>query len=207
MSEEDGGISQFSHLSYIERMERWNGLLSNQILQRTNQWIGDIIECNCSIWNTDGVMLAAVGKEKPAVKKKAVCSFLKELEVTRRSGGAPGWMLWSVPGLWWWWTDLYFRDRAQYEIDVHTSGRLSVCQLESLLRSGSERLDRNRFIQNLLLDNLLLVDIYNQAKKAWYYSGAAQSRLSDRTEESGWHDRPGYDPWDYSSGTSDFVLP
>ena len=56
-------------------------MLSNQILQRTINEIGDIIECNCSIWNTDGVMLAAVGKEKPAVKK-AVCSFLKELEVT-----------------------------------------------------------------------------------------------------------------------------
>ena len=26
-------------------------------------------------------------------------------------------------------------------------------------------MDKNRFIQNLLLDNLLLVDIYNQAKK------------------------------------------
>ena len=81
MSEEDGGISQFSHLSYIEKNGEVNGLLSNQILQRTINEIGDIIECNCSIWNTDGVMLAAVGKEKPAVKK-AVCSFLKELEVT-----------------------------------------------------------------------------------------------------------------------------
>ena len=81
MSEEDGGISQFSHLSYIEKNGEVNGLLSNQILQRTINEIGDIIECNCSIWNTDGVMLAAVGNEKPAVKK-AVCSFLKELEVT-----------------------------------------------------------------------------------------------------------------------------
>lgn len=28
-----------------------------------------------------------------------------------------------------------------------------------------ERFDRNNFFQNLLLDNLLLVDIYNRAKK------------------------------------------
>ena len=164
MSEEDGGISQFSHLSYIEKNGEVNGLLSNQILQRTINEIGDIIECNCSIWNTDGVMLAAVGKEKPAVKK-AVCSFLKELEVT----GVSEEHLDECYGLF----PVYDDDELTYifviehnnEIDVHTSGRLSVCQLESLLRSGSERLDRNRFIQNLLLDNLLLVDIYNQAKK------------------------------------------
>ena len=139
-------------------------MLSNQILQRTINEIGDIIECNCSIWNTDGVMLAAVGKEKPAVKK-AVCSFLKELEVT----GVSEEHLDECYGLF----PVYDDDELTYifviehnnEIDVHTSGRLSVCQLESLLRSGSERLDRNRFIQNLLLDNLLLVDIYNQAKK------------------------------------------
>ena len=164
MSEEDGGISQFSHLSYIEKNGEVNGLLSNQILQRTINEIGDIIECNCSIWNTDGVMLAAVGKEKPAVKK-AVCSFLKELEVT----GVSEEHLDECYGLF----PVYDDDELTYifviehnnEIDVHTSGRLSVCQLESLLRSGSERLDRNRFIQNLLLDNLLLVDIYSQAKK------------------------------------------
>ena len=158
MSEEDGGISQFSHLSYIEKNGEVNGLLSNQILQRTINEIGDIIECNCSIWNTDGVMLAAVGEEH----------------------------LDECYGLF----PVYDDDELTYifviehnnEIDVHTSGRLSVCQLESLLRSGSERLDRNRFIQNLLLDNLLLVDIYNQAKKLGI---TAQSRLSDRTEESG----------------------
>ena len=26
-------------------------------------------------------------------------------------------------------------------------------------------MDKNRFIQNLILDNMLLVDVYNQAKK------------------------------------------
>ena len=82
------GISQFSHLSYIEKNGEVNGLLSNQILQRTINEIGDIIECNCSIWNTDGVMLAAVGKEKPAVKK--LSAHFKRAGGYRRIGGAPG---------------------------------------------------------------------------------------------------------------------
>ena len=204
MSEEDGGISQFSHLSYIEKNGEVNGLLSNQILQRTINEIGDIIECNCSIWNTDGVMLAAVGKEKPAVKK-AVCSFLKELEVT----GVSEEHLDECYGLF----PVYDDDELTYifviehnnEIDVHTSGRLSVCQLESLLRSGSERLDRNRFIQNLLLDNLLLVDIYNQAKKLGIT--VEQRRVVYLIEPKNPDDTIVLDMIRgiYSSGTGDFV--
>ena len=179
-------------------------MLSNQILQRTINEIGDIIECNCSIWNTDGVMLAAVGKEKPAVKK-AVCSFLKELEVT----GVSEEHLDECYGLF----PVYDDDELTYifviehnnEIDVHTSGRLSVCQLESLLRSGSERLDRNRFIQNLLLDNLLLVDIYNQAKKLGIT--VEQRRVVYLIEPKNPDDTIVLDMIRgiYSSGTGDFV--
>ena len=179
-------------------------MLSNQILQRTINEIGDIIECNCSIWNTDGVMLAAVGKEKPAVKK-AVCSFLKELEVT----GVAEEHLDECYGLF----PVYDDDELTYifviehnnEIDVHTSGRLSVCQLESLLRSGSERLDRNRFIQNLLLDNLLLVDIYNQAKKLGIT--VEQRRVVYLIEPKNPDDTIVLDMIRgiYSSGTGDFV--
>ena len=29
----------------------------------------------------------------------------------------------------------------------------------------TEKMDKNRFIQNLILDNMLVVDVYNQAKK------------------------------------------
>ena len=179
-------------------------MLSNQILQRTINEIGDIIECNCSIWNTDGVMLAAVGKEKPSVKK-AVCSFLKELEVT----GVAEEHLDECYGLF----PVYDDDELTYifviehnnEIDVHTSGRLSVCQLESLLRSGSERLDRNRFIQNLLLDNLLLVDIYNQAKKLGIT--VEQRRVVYLIEPKNPDDTIVLDMIRgiYSSGTGDFV--
>lgn len=44
-------------------------------------------------------------------------------------------------------------------------GRVAVSQLQGLIVAYKERFDRNNFIQNLLLDNLLLVDIYSQAKK------------------------------------------
>ena len=37
--------------------------------------------------------------------------------------------------------------------------------MPNLLYAYKERMDKNRFIQNLILDNMLLVDVYNQAKK------------------------------------------
>lgn len=77
--------------------------------------------------------------------------------------------------------------------------------LESLLRSGSERLDRNRFIQNLLLDNLLLVDIYNQAKKLGIT--VEQRRVVYLIEPKNPDDTIVLDMIRgiYSSGTGDFV--
>ena len=49
--------------------------------------------------------------------------------------------------------------------DAYMVGKIAVCQLQNLAIAYKERFDRNNFFQNLLLDNLLLVDIYNRAKK------------------------------------------
>ena len=47
----------------------------------------------------------------------------------------------------------------------YVMGKIAVSHLEQLLVAYKEQFDHNNFIQNLLLDNLLLVDIYNRAKK------------------------------------------
>ncbi len=49
--------------------------------------------------------------------------------------------------------------------DVYMIGKVAVCQVQNLVIAYKERFDKNNFIQNLILDNLLLVDIYNRAKK------------------------------------------
>jgi carbohydrate diacid regulator len=46
-----------------------------------------------------------------------------------------------------------------------TTGKIAVSQLQQLTVAYQEKYDVNMFFQNLLLDNLLLVDIYNRAKK------------------------------------------
>lgn len=54
-----------------------------------------------------------------------------------------------------------FGDRS----DGYVMGKIAIKQLEQLLVAYREQFDHASFIQNLLLDNLLLVDIYNKAKK------------------------------------------
>lgn len=49
--------------------------------------------------------------------------------------------------------------------DVYMIGKMAAFQIQNLLVAYKERFDKDNFIKNLLLDNLLLVDIYNQAKK------------------------------------------
>ena len=43
--------------------------------------------------------------------------------------------------------------------------RIAVSEIQNLLVAYKEKYDRNNFFQNLLLDNMLLIDVYNRARK------------------------------------------
>lgn len=60
---------------------------------------------------------------------------------------------------------LYILVARGFGEDTYMIGKVAVSQLQNLVIAYKERFDRNNFFQNLLLDNLLLVDIYNRAKK------------------------------------------
>ena len=49
--------------------------------------------------------------------------------------------------------------------DKFLVGKLVAAQLQNLMIAYKDKIDKNSFFQNLLLDNLLLVDIYNKAQK------------------------------------------
>lgn len=44
-------------------------------------------------------------------------------------------------------------------------GKIGVSQLQNLIIAYKEKFDKNNFFQNLLLDNMLLIDVYNRARK------------------------------------------
>ena len=51
------------------------------------------------------------------------------------------------------------------QADGYIFGKIAVSQIQQLIEAYKEQYDHTNFMQNLLMDNLLLVDIYNRAKK------------------------------------------
>ena len=49
--------------------------------------------------------------------------------------------------------------------DTYMIGRVAVAEIQNLIVAYKERFDKSNFIQNLILDNLLLVDVYKKEKK------------------------------------------
>ena len=49
--------------------------------------------------------------------------------------------------------------------DVYMLGKLAAFQIQNLFVAYKERFDKDNFIKNLLLDNLLRVDMYTRAEK------------------------------------------
>ncbi|MCI8938727.1 MAG: PucR family transcriptional regulator [Dorea sp.] len=137
-------------------------MLPNQVIQKIIQDIKRISGLEASVWNAKGECLAMTSTVTKALGGR-VGSFLKgnesqELmeELERELG------LFSI----------YTDDEPGYVLvlqgkgaDISVVGKLGVSQMSNLVQAYRERLDRNHFIQNLILDNMLLVDIYSQAKK------------------------------------------
>ena len=49
--------------------------------------------------------------------------------------------------------------------EAYMVGRLTVCQIRNLVLANRELSDKNNLMQNILLGNMLVVDMYNKAKK------------------------------------------
>ena len=49
--------------------------------------------------------------------------------------------------------------------EAYMIGRLAACQIRSMVSAFREQFDRNSFMQNVVLGNMLVVDMYNKAKK------------------------------------------
>lgn len=70
--------------------------------------------------------------------------------------------------------------------DVYMIGKMAAFQIQNLLVAYKERFDKDNFIKNLLLDNLLLVDIYGRSKKLHIVTEAKRAVIiveSDQNKE------------------------
>lgn len=136
-------------------------MLSNQVLHKTVQSIYNVTGLECSVWDTQGNCLVTT-REKEKELEREVVTFLRYAD--NEAGGS----ILEDRGL------FLVRDEEEpiyvlalqgSEASLRIAGGLGTGQLESLINAYKERMDKNRFMQNLILDNMLLVDIYNQAKK------------------------------------------
>ena len=133
-------------------------MISNQILQDTIEGIKSITRIDLGVMDTEGKMLASTLKDVDEYEK-AVLAFV---DSPAESQVLQGHQFFKV----------FDENQLEYVIlakgetdDVYMIGKIAAFQVQNLLIAYKERFDKDNFIKNLLLDNLLLVDIYNRAKK------------------------------------------
>ncbi len=133
-------------------------MISNQILQTTIDGLKSITRIDLCICDTEGKTLATTFPD-PAQDEAAILMFA---ESPADSQVIQGYQFFKV----------FDEHQLEYILlakggseDVYMVGKLAAFQVQNLLVAYKERFDKDNFIKNLLLDNLLLVDIYNRAKK------------------------------------------
>ena len=133
-------------------------MISNQILQNTIEGLKSITRINMCVMDTEGKVLASTfsGAEK---NEEAVLAFV---DSQADSQAVSDYQFFKVSE----------DNQLEYILlaegssdDVYMVGKMGAFQIKSLLVAYKERYDKDNFIKNLLLDNMLLVDIYSRAKK------------------------------------------
>ena len=133
-------------------------MISNQILQNTIDGLKGITRIDLCIIDVEGKVLAATFPEAEQYVEPAQAF----VESPADSQVVNGYQFFKV----------FDEHQLEYILlvsgdsdDVYMVGKIACFQIQNLLVAYKERFDKNNFIKNLLLDNLLLVDIYNRAKK------------------------------------------
>lgn len=133
-------------------------MISNQILQNTIEGLQTITRVDLCVVDTEGKVLASTISNADEYEG-AVLAFV--------ASPADGQVLQGYQFF-----KVFDENQLEYVIiakgdsdDVYMIGKIASFQIQNLLVAYKERYDKDNFIKNLLLDNLLLVDIYNRAKK------------------------------------------
>ncbi len=133
-------------------------MISNQILQSTVEGLKNIARIDLCVTDTEGKVLATTFSTVDELEDK----ILAFADSPAESQEMKGYQFFKVID----------DNQLEYILvakgssdDVYMVGKIVTFQIQNLLVAYKERFDKDNFIKNLLLDNLLLVDIYNRAKK------------------------------------------
>ncbi len=133
-------------------------MISNQILQSTVEGLKNIARIDLCVTDTEGKVLATTFSTVDELEDK----ILAFVDSPAESQEIKGYQFFKVID----------DNQLEYILvakgssdDVYMVGKIVTFQIQNLLVAYKERFDKDNFIKNLLLDNLLLVDIYNRARK------------------------------------------
>ena len=132
-------------------------MISNQILQNTIEGLKTIARVELCIMDTDGKEIASTVNMSEC--EKAAIDFAQSPADSQEIQGFQYFKIYDEQQL------EYILIVAGSGEDLYMVGKMVTFQIQSLLVAYKERFDKDNFIKNLLLDNLLLVDIYSRAKK------------------------------------------
>lgn len=133
-------------------------MISNQILQNTIDGLKGITRIDLCIIDVEGKVLAATFQDAEKYVEPAQ-AFVESPADSQVVNGCQFFKVFDEHQL------EYILLANGDSDDVYMVGKIASFQIQNLLVAYKERFDKDNFIQNLLLDNLLLVDIYNRAKK------------------------------------------
>ena len=162
----------YNERKYVNRREH---MISNQILQNTIDGLKTITRIDMCVLDVDGKVLATTSPDASGYEE-SVSTFAKSPADSQVISGHQ-------------FFKVYDDSQLEYILlvmggsdDVYIIGKLATFQIQNLMVAYKERFDKDNFIKNLLLDNLLLVDIYNRAKKLHIDSEAKRVVLLVETQ-------------------------
>ena len=133
-------------------------MISNQILQSTIDGLKAIARVELCVVDADGKMIATTSEEMELCAQPAGAFADSPADSQEVAGNQ--------------FFKMYDEQQVEYILvaggageNVYMIGKMAAFQIQNLLVAYKERFDKDNFIKNLLLDNLLLVDIYSRAKK------------------------------------------
>ncbi len=133
-------------------------MISNHKIQTTLDEIREISHIELALYTEKGKQVAATF-EPEGDMETAVASFAVSMAESQMLAGCHFFKV-IVEGE----VEYILLTKSGTE-DAYMIGRLAVCQIRNMVAAHMEQFDRNNFMQNILLGNMLVVDMYNKAQK------------------------------------------
>ncbi len=151
-------------------------MISSQVIRSSIEELKAISKVNLSVWDLEGKVVAATFEDAD-ITSGLIAGFVNSPADSQVIGEHHLMKVLDEEDV------LFVLDAKGSSEETYMLGRIAVSQLQHLIVAYKERYDRNNFFQNLLLDNMLLVDIYNRAKKLHIEVSARRAEFLIETDK------------------------